>query len=90
MSINRNRAYLNKAENGYDYHILLIKSLYPPYYDEGWRYWKSKGTRRWKKKQIHPYQVRMYRTWKYNRKTQWKEKNLNLNKEGITTLKKVG
>jgi hypothetical protein len=32
----------------------------------------------------------MYRTWKYNRKTQWKEKNLNLNKEGITTLKKVG
>jgi hypothetical protein len=72
MSKNRNRALLNKAEDGLTYRKMWIKNEYPPYYDDGWYYWKSRGTRKWKKKQIHPYQVRMYKTWKYNRLTQWK------------------
>ena len=72
MSKNRNRAKLKKAEDGCTYSKMLIQSEYPQYYDDGWHYWKSSGTHKWKKKQILPYQVRMYRTWKYNRLKQWK------------------
>ncbi len=46
-----------------------------PYWDEGIKFHKSRGSRRKKKKQLIKQQVRLYRTWKYNRKTQWKEKN---------------
>jgi len=72
MSKNRNRALLNKAEDGLTYRKMWINSEYPLYYNDGWYYWKSRGTHKWKKKQILPYQVRMYKTWKYNRLTQWK------------------
>jgi len=71
MSINRNRAYLSKAEDGTAYHKLLIKNLYPPYYDEGCN-WKTN---------ISNQDRRAFRSWKHNRRTQWKEKNLDLNKE---------
>lgn len=46
-----------------------------PYWDEGYTYHKSRGTRRKNRKELLKYQVRLYRTWKYNRKTRWKEKN---------------
>jgi len=74
MSKNLNRAKLKKAHNNNEYRLLFLKIKYPPYYDEGWYYWKSKGTRRYKKKQLHPFQVRMYKSWKHNRKTQYKFK----------------
>lgn len=76
MSKNINRAYLNKAEDGHSYKVLLLKELYPPYCDEGWNYHHSYYTehwsKKWWKKQITRSQYREYRTWKYNRKTQWK------------------
>jgi len=63
MSKNRNRAKLYKAKDGFEYNRLLLKMLYPPYYDEGWN-------RRIIKFPNHKY--RSYKTWKYNRKTKWK------------------
>jgi hypothetical protein len=73
MSKNTNRAYLNKAQNGREYHILLLNELYPPYWDEGVNFYPRyrrgyKNSNKW----IYSYQVRMYRTWKHNRKTKWK------------------
>jgi len=50
----------------------IITGNTDPYWDEGYRYHKSRGRRKWKKKQLLHYQVRLYRTWKYNRKTKWK------------------
>lgn len=72
MSKNHNRAKLKKANNNNEYRLLMFNFEYPPYYEEGWSVWKSRGTRRYKKKQLYKYQVRMYKTWKYNRKTQYK------------------
>ncbi len=73
MSKNTNRAKLNKAQTGREYHIMLLNDLYPPYWDDGVNF-HPKYRRGYKepKKQIMHYQVRMYRTWKYNRKTKWK------------------
>lgn len=76
MSKNTNRAFLNKAEDGHSYKVLLLKHLYPPYYDEGGNYhYPSLGpswAKRWHKKAIFHQKYREYRTWKYNRKTRWK------------------
>ena len=81
MSINRNRAKLNKAKNSTTYKKILNDYLYPPYYDEGvnfhYRRTKysiegSKNYSSWSRKEITHFKFRMYRTWKYNRKTQWK------------------
>lgn len=73
MSVNTNRAKLNKANNGREYGNILSDILYPLYWDEGCnmypryrRGYKNSG------KQIFSYQRRMYRTWKHNRKTRWK------------------
>ena len=73
MSTNTNRAKLNKAETGREYHILHLHELYPDYWDDGVTFY-PKYRRGYKNsnKEILAYQVRMYRTWKYNRKTQWK------------------
>jgi len=76
MSKKRNRAFLNKAEDGHSYKVLLLKELYPPYWDEGgaW-YYPCMGpswAKTWRKKSITRYDYRTYRTWKHNRKTQWK------------------
>jgi len=58
MSINRNRAKLNKAHNNQEYRKFFLKELYPPYFDDGWTLLNYKG--------------REYKTWKHNRKTQYK------------------
>lgn len=74
MSKNNNRAKLNKANTGREYLIISYEMDYGPYWDEGLTFYPtpSKMTRKWKKKRILSYQVRMYRTWKHNRKHQWK------------------
>ena len=73
MSKNRNRAYLNKAQNGREYHIMLLNELYPPYWDDGvYLYPRYRRGFKNSNKGIYSYQVRMYRTWKHNRKTKWK------------------
>jgi hypothetical protein len=54
--------------------LILLEENYPPYWDEGMNFHKSKGGFQWKRKQIMSYQYRMYRNWKYNRKTQYKMK----------------
>jgi len=66
MSTNRNRAYLEKAEDGHTYHKYWIKLLYPPYWDEDYSW--SRANRKFPN-----YKWRSYRTWKYNRKTKWKQ-----------------
>jgi hypothetical protein len=73
MSTNRNRAKLNKANYGREYHIIWLDQLYPRYWEEGLnlypryrRGYKNSG------KRIERYEMRMYRNWKYNRKTKWK------------------
>lgn len=73
MSVNTNRAKLNKAINNHQYRIIWLKYEYPPYYDEGISMYPryKKGFKN-PTKQIFAYQVRMYRTWKYNRKNKWK------------------
>jgi hypothetical protein len=82
MSVNKNRAKLNKAEDGRGYHIIWLDELYPMYWEEGMNF-HPKYRRGFKNpnKYIQWYKVRVYRTWKHNRKTQWKEEKLNLNKE---------
>lgn len=79
MSINRNRAKLNKAKTSFEEKTIWIDEKYPIYWDEGMCYygehkkhkrgflWDSRPRRR-----LLFYQVRMYRTWKHNRKTQYK------------------
>jgi len=73
MSVNYNRARLNKANNNKEYRKLLIKWMYPPYWDDGINFYpmNRKGFKT-PNKQIYPQQRREYRTWKYNRKKQWK------------------
>ena len=65
MSINRNRAKLNKANNSNEYGNILFNILYPPYWDEDYSW--SRANRKFPN-----YKWRSYRTWKHNRKTQWK------------------
>jgi len=76
MSKKRNRAFLNKAEDGHSYKILLLDKLFPIYWDDGCNFhYTSNGPswgKKWKVKTITRYDYRTYRTWKYNRKTQWK------------------
>lgn len=71
----RNFSALKNVETQREYHITLLKILYPAYWDEGVNFYQSKGSKwkrkRWKKEITH-YEYRMYRTWKYNRKTRWK------------------
>ena len=74
MSVNRNRAKLNKAEDGSTYRKYWINHLYPPYWDEDYSWSRAGG-------EFPNYKWRSYRTWKHNRKRQWKTKNLNSNKE---------
>lgn len=74
MSVNRNRAKLNKAENGRDYQIIWLNELYPMYWDEGVNlYPKYRVGFKKPNKRLQMYKVRMYKTWKHNRKTQWKD-----------------
>lgn len=63
MSINRNRAKLNKALINIEYKKLFLKELYPPYYEEGWT---------WKNPNLPNHKGREYKTWKHNRKNQYK------------------
>lgn len=74
MSINH--LTRQKLETTYDrrYYKIVNYEL-DPYWDEGLSFYPtpSKMTRKWKKKRILSYQVRMYRTWKHNRVHQWKE-----------------
>lgn len=65
MSINRNRAKLNKAHNNQEYRKLFLRELYPPYYEEGWT---------WRHGNFPNHKWREYKTWKHNRKTQYKLK----------------
>jgi hypothetical protein len=73
MSKNRNRAKLNKAQDGRSYQLKLIDELYPMYWDEGLNFHPRyrKGFKN-SNKRILKYKIRLYRTWKHNRKTQWK------------------
>jgi hypothetical protein len=64
MSRNRNRAKLNKANNGREYEIILNSILYPVYseYDHTW--WHGDlSNDKW----------RSYKSWKHNRKTKFKD-----------------
>jgi len=47
-----------------------------PYWDEGLHFYpeQSRITRKFKKKQLLMYQIRMYKTWKHNRSNQYKVK----------------
>ena len=74
MSTNRNRAKLNKAKNGRDYHIIWLNELYPMYWDEGVTFYPTyrRGFKN-SRKPIQRYKQRMYQNWKHNRRTQWKQ-----------------
>jgi len=75
MSVNYNRAKLNKSTCPKEYKLKQLNELYPPYWDEGLVYQKSKY-HYWAKKpkkRLLFYQIRSYKTWKYNRKTQYKQ-----------------
>lgn len=63
MSINRNRAKLEKAKCNKDHNKIFLKELYPPYYEDGWT---------WHHGDFPNHKWREHRTWKYNRKTQYK------------------
>lgn len=73
MSVNRNRAKLNKAVDNRSYRRIWINFEYPVYWDEGRHFYPNyrKGFKN-STKQLLMYKVRMYKTWKHNRKTQWK------------------
>jgi hypothetical protein len=77
------RAFKNQKSrlttNSREYKILTRND--DPYWEEGIHFHRPKGqrsgiTRKWKKKELQKFQVRMYRSWKHNRITQWKEKKL--------------
>lgn len=63
MSINRNRAKLNKAKNNAQWRRLWFDELYPPWSEDYGMLLSG----------LWPKQYRAYRTWKHNRNTQWKE-----------------
>ena len=66
MSKNRNRAKLNKAQNGREYQNIMLSIEYPMYWDEG-------IVSHSKVKFLMSYKQREFKSWKYNRKTQWKK-----------------
>lgn len=73
MSTNRNR--FRGVTHSRTYRIMLLKELYPPYWDDGDAFYRPKGWRnKRRKKQIMHFEYRMYRTWKHNRKTKYKMK----------------
>lgn len=73
MSKNRIRAKLNKANNGREYHIILLNYLYPIYWDDGIIFFpRYRAVFKNSNKSIQRYKQRMYRTWKHNRKEKWK------------------
>lgn len=74
MSKNRNRAKLNKAQNGREYLNILFNINYPIYWDEGLMFYPQfrRGFKN-PNRTIERYQMRAYQTWKHNRKTKWKE-----------------
>jgi hypothetical protein len=74
MSKNRNRAKLDKAECGRNYHIIYLNELYPIYWEEGVNFYPRyrRGFKN-SRKPIQRYKQRMYRSWKHNRKTKWKQ-----------------
>ena len=65
MSINRNRAKLNKAQNSQDETKIFLRILYPPYWEDGWT---------WRHGNLPNHKWREFKTWKHNRKNQWKQK----------------
>jgi len=73
MSINRNRAKLNKAISNNQHNRIWLSELYPRYWDEGTSFHPTyrRGYKN-PNKYLQMYEVRKYRTWKYNRKNQWK------------------
>lgn len=58
-------------ENGRHYRIWRLNLLYPPYWDEGMKYHKSKKRHR-KKRLTTQREYRASRTWKHTRNTQYK------------------
>ncbi len=74
MSKNRNRAKLNKSQNGNEYRKIMLNIEYPIYWDEGLLFYPQykRGFKN-SNRSILRYQMRKYRTWKYNRLNQWKE-----------------
>ena len=72
MSVNRNRAKLNKANSNREYGKLLYLDLYGTYWD---------GDYNWKCGDFSNHKGRSYKTWKHNRSTQWKIENLNSNRD---------
>lgn len=77
MSTNRNRNLNEKVADNRSYRILFLEHYYPPFYDEYFIAHRSKGqrhkmTRKWKKREICQFEVRMYRSWKHNRTVQYK------------------
>ena len=62
MSINRNRAKFNKAQDDREYRIMIIAEKYPMYWDEGLNF----------KHGLSSIRYRSYKTWKHSRKTQYK------------------
>ena len=80
MSKNRNRAKLNKAKTGKEYHRLQMYNDYCPicskrcvswYYDCSPEDMRAKN-RHGNGKAIYTWYYRRYKTWKYNHKTQYK------------------
>jgi len=53
---------------------ILTKDDTDPYWDEGLHFYPeySRITKKYKKKQLLMYQIRMYKTWKHNRNKQYK------------------
>lgn len=73
MSINRNRAKLNKAKNGNQWHRIWLSELYPLYWEEGVNHYpRYRAGYKNSNKPIERYKQRMYMSWKHNRITQWK------------------
>ena len=74
MSVNRDRAALNKAKTGREYKIIWYNILYPIYWEEGSSFHPvyRRGYKN-PNKFLQMYEVRKYRSWKYNRKTQWRQ-----------------
>lgn len=65
MSVNRNRAKLNKAQTSKEYSCIHWMEIYgDDMWDYGWNF--NHG---W----MPNHKWREYKTWKHNRKTQWKE-----------------
>ena len=51
---------------------LATNGSFDPYWDDYYKYYRPKGRRKYKARELLHFQVRMYRSWKHNRKTQWK------------------